>query len=181
MCRKLTCLTFFVFVFGLGMHPSVVRAQEGLVGYWRFDETSGTTAIDQAGGDNNGTLANAAQWQPGAGRTGGAVLYDSVQNTGRVEIPTAGMSASRGTIMVWGKPAQPYPTNRNDASYFFGHTTQPSYANRIQLYMNTADTLLDLGLGDTHTRRTDMVNLQSGTWYHVALTWDSGRYVVCER
>ncbi len=178
MCKKLTCLTFFVFVFGLGMHPSVVRAQEGLVGYWRFDETSGTTAIDLAGGDNNGTLGNAAQWQPGAGRTGGAVLYDSVQNTGRVEIPTAGMSASRGTIMVWGKLAQPYPTNRNDASYFFGHTTQPSYANRIQFYMNTANTLFDLGLGDTHNRRNDMVNLQTDTWCHVALTWDSGRYVV---
>ena len=180
MCRKLFCLTFAVIVFWLGMGPSRAHGQEGLIGYWKFDESSGTTAIDQADGDNNGTLANAAQWQPGAGRTGGAVLYDSVENTGRVEIPTTGMSASEGTIMVWSKLAQPYPTNRNDASYFFGHTTlpSPSYANRMQLYMNTADTNLDLGLGDTHTRQTDIMVLQTETWYHVALTWNSGNYVV---
>jgi Concanavalin A-like lectin/glucanases superfamily len=178
MCKKLTCLTFFLFVFGLAVRSPVVRGQEGLIGYWKFDESSGTTATDLAGGDNNGTLANAAQWQPGAGRTGGAVLYDSVQNTGHVEFPTTGMSISQGTMMVWANLADPYPTNRNDSSYFFGHTTQPSYNNRIQLYMNTADTNLDLGLGDSHTRQTDMMTLQTGTWYHVALTWDSGNYVV---
>ena len=178
MCRKLFCLTFAVIVFWLGMGPSRAHGQEGLIGYWKLDESSGTTAIDVADGDNNGTLANAAQWQPSGGRSGGAVLYDSEENTGRVEIPTIGMSASEGTIMVWGKLAQPYPPNRNDASYFFGHTTQPSYANRIQLYMNTADTNLDLGLGDTHTRRTDLMVLQTDIWYHVALVWDSGNYGV---
>jgi len=178
MCRKLFCLTFAVIVFWLGMGPSRAHGQEGLIGYWKLDESSGTTAIDVADGDNNGTLANAAQWQPSGGRSGGAVLYDSEENNGRVEIPTTGMSASEGTIMVWGKLAQPYPPNRNDASYFFGHTTQPSYANRIQLYMNTADTNLDLGLGDTHTRRTDLMVLQTDIWYHVALVWDSGNYGV---
>ena len=178
MCKKPLCLTFIVFILGLLMAPSHIYGQEGLIGYWKFDESSGTTALDLTDGDNNGTLENAVQFQPGAGRTGGAVLYDSEENTGRVGIPTTGMSASKGTMMVWGKLADPYPTNRDDASYFFGHTTQPSYANRIQLYMNAADTILDLGLGDTHTRRTDILNLQAGTWYHVALTWDSGNYVV---
>ena len=179
MFRKPLCLTFFVLVFGLLMAPSHTYGQEGLIGYWKFDESSGTTAIDLADGDNNGTLANAAQWQPGGGRLGGALLYDSEENTGRVEIPTTGMSASEGTIMVWGYLAEPYPTNRDDASYFFGHTAQgATYADRIQLYMNAADTVLDLGLGDSHTRRTDIVNLQTETWYHVALTWDSGNYVV---
>jgi hypothetical protein len=178
MCRRSLYLTFFALMFGLLISPSHTYGQEGLIGYWKFDESSGTTAIDLAGGDNNGTLANAAQWQPGAGRTGGAVLYDSAENTGRVEIPTTGMSASEGTIMVWANLAGPYPTNRNDASYFFGHTTQPSYANRIQLYMNTADTNLDLGLGDTHTRQTDIMVLQTETWYHVALAWNFGNYVV---
>ncbi len=31
-------------------------AQADLVGYWKFDELSGTTAADSVGGDNNGTL-----------------------------------------------------------------------------------------------------------------------------
>jgi len=178
MCRKLFFLTSLVLVLWLGMGHSFAYGQQGLIGYWKFDETSGLTAADLADGDNNGTLEYAVQWQPDAGRAGGALLYDSVENNGRVGIPTTGISASEGTVMVWGKLAEPYPTNRNDASYFFGHTQQGSYADRLQLYMNTTDTVLDLGLGDTHTRRTDIMNLQTETWYHVALTWDSGNYVV---
>src|SRR5512137_407701 len=140
MCRRLACVILFVFVFALAMQ-GVARGQEaGLIGYWKFDETFDAPALDSAGGDNNGIMANAAQWQPGAGRAGGAALYESAQNTGRVEVPTMGMSVTAGTIALWGKLAQPYPTNRDDASYFFGHTTQPSYANRIQLYMSAADT-----------------------------------------
>jgi hypothetical protein len=178
MWKNLFLVASLVFSVGAGLGFSTARGQEGLVGYWKFDESSGTTAVDVVGGDNNGTLANAAQWQPNAGRKDGAVLYDSEENTGRVEVPTTGMSVSEGTVMVWANLADPYPTNRNDASYFFGHTTQPSYANRIQLYMNTADTNLDLGLGDSHTRQTDMMVMQPGTWYHVALVWNSGSYVV---
>ena len=178
MCKKLVFWASLAFLVAMGIGLCPAHGQEGLVGYWKFDEASGTTAIDLAGGDNNGTLEYAVQFQPGAGRTGGAVLYDSEENTGRVGIPTTGMSNSEGTVMVWGKLAEPYPTNRDDASYFFGHTFQGSYADRLQLYMNAADTILDLGLGDTHTRRTDLVELQTETWYHVALVWDSGDYVV---
>jgi len=178
MCRKLFCLTSFVLVLWLGMGSSLAYSQEGLIGYWKLDETFGLTAADLVDGDNDGTLENAVQWQPSGGRSGGALLYDSEENTGRVGFPTTGMSASEGTMMVWSMLAEPYPTNRNDASYFFGHTTQPSYANRLQLYMSTADTVLDLGLGDTHTRQTDIIELQTDIWYHVALIWDSGSYVV---
>ena len=178
MLNKILFFILPVVLFGILTGSSYVYGQQGLIGYWKLDESSGTMAINSANGNNNGTLANAAQWQPDAGRSGGAVLYDSIENTGRVEIPTTGMSASEGTIMVWGKLAQPYPTNRNDASYFFGHTTQPSYNDRIQLYMNTADTNLDLGLGDSHTKQTDIMVLQTDTWYHVALTWKTGNYVV---
>jgi parallel beta-helix repeat protein len=171
-------LIYFSFVLVLGMGLSPAHGQADLVGYWKLDESSGTTAADMAGGDNDGTLFGDVEWRPSEGRAGGALFYSSGDNTARVEIPTTGMSASEGTMMIWGNLSEPYPTNRVDASYFFGHTTQPSYANRIQLYMDGNNTILDLGLGDSHTRRTDIVELQTETWYHVALTWDSGRYVV---
>ena len=44
--------------------------------------------------------------------------------------------------------------------------------------MDNADTMLDLGLGDSHARQTDIMSLTTETWYHVALTWDGGNYVV---
>lgn len=175
MSKRLIYLVSFVFVPFIGLSQHV---QAGLVGYWKLDESSGTIAADTAEGNIDGTLYGDLEWRPGEGKAGGALFFSSDDNTARVEIPTTGMSASEGTMMIWCKLAGPYPTDRIDASYFFGHTTRPPYANRIQLYMDNNDTILDLGLGDSHTRRTGIKRLQTRIWYHIALTWDSGRYVV---
>ena len=44
--------------------------------------------------------------------------------------------------------------------------------------MDNSDTILDLGLGDSHARHQDIMSLTTETWYHVALTWDGGNYAV---
>jgi len=174
MCRKLICLTLFVLVLWLVMGPSPAYGQEGLIGYWKFDETSGTTAEDSAGADNNGTLSDNVEWQPGGGVSGGAILLDGT-STAHVEFPSTGILASSGTVAMWGYLSAPQP---GQTRYFFGHTTQPPYNNRIQLYMDGGNTELDLGLGDSHTRQTNIMILELETWYHVALTWDNSDYVV---
>jgi len=174
MCKKLIYLVSFASVLVLGMGSSLVYGDAGLIGYWRFDESSGTIAADSAGGDNDGTLSANVKWQPNDGKSGGALLYDGT-STAHVEFPTKGMSASAGTVAVWGYLSEPQPSQTR---YFFGHTTQPPYNNRVQLYMDGANTELDLGLGDSHTRRTAIMILETETWYHVALTWDNGNYVV---
>jgi hypothetical protein len=92
-----------------------------------------------------------------------------------VEFPTDGMSAESGTIALWANLTDPQPSQ---TKYLFGHTTIPQWANRIQLYMDSADTILDLGLGDSHNRQKDIATLDIGSWYHIALTWDAGSYVV---
>ena len=68
MCRKL----FFVMVLSLVL-TSVANAE--LVGWWKFDETSGDTAIDSSGNGNDGTLTGTAQWEP-VGKLGGALGFD---------------------------------------------------------------------------------------------------------
>ena len=47
------------------MSRSVDETTPGLLAYWKFDESTGTTIIDSSGGDNNGTLANSngTSWQ----------------------------------------------------------------------------------------------------------------------
>ena len=85
------------------------------------------------------------------------------------------MSASAGTVALWGRIVGTQSTER----YFFGHTSSPSgWVDRIQLYMDSGDNKLDLGLGDSHTRDTDIMTLSADTWYHIALTWDGSNYVV---
>jgi len=172
MCKKLIYLVSFVLVLGMGFSPA--HGQAGLIGYWRLDETSGTIAADSAGGDNDGTLSENVEWQPNDGRAGGALLFDG-ESTAHVEFPTTGMSASAGTVAVWGYLSEPQPSQTR---YFFGHTTQPSYNNRVQLYMDGGNTELDLGLGDSHTRQTNIMVLETERWYHVAVTWEAGNYVV---
>ncbi|MFH1881382.1 MAG: LamG-like jellyroll fold domain-containing protein [Planctomycetota bacterium] len=172
MSKKLMYLVSFVLVLGMGFSPAHVQAD--LIGYWRFDESSGTIAADSAGGDNDGTLSENVEWQPNDGKAVGALLFDGT-STAHVEFPTTGMSASAGTVAVWGYLSEPQPSQTR---YFFGHTTQPSYSNRVQLYMDGSNTELDLGLGDSHTRQTNIMVLETETWYHVALTWEAGNYVV---
>ena len=42
----------------------------------------------------------------------------------------------------------------------------------------TPSRLLDIGLGSSHTTRTDIVELPMEEWLHVAMTWDNGAYAV---
>ncbi len=171
MCKRMIFLVSFVSVLTLVLTNF---AQAELIGYWRFDESSGAIAADSAGRDNDGILfGDQLEWT--AGRFGGALSFPGVPDDARVEFPTTGMSATTGTVAMWGLLADPQPAQNK---YFFGHTTQPQWANRIQLYMNDGDNLLDIGLGDSHTLDTDIVELPMEEWLHVALTWDSGNYVV---
>ncbi len=148
-------------------------AQADLIGYWRFDESSGIIAADSAGGDNDGILfGDQLEWT--AGRFGGALSHGGVWDAG-VEFLTRGMSATAGTVAMWGVLSDPQPAH---TKYFFGHTAQPQWNNRVQLYMDEGDNLLDIGLGNSHTLNTDILELPMEQWLHVALTWDSGRYVV---
>ncbi|MBN2592692.1 MAG: hypothetical protein JXA81_04220, partial [Sedimentisphaerales bacterium] len=126
------------------------------------------------GGDNNGTLSDNVEWQPGSGVSGGAILLDGT-STAHVEVPSTGMLATSGTIAVWGYLSAPQP---GQTRYFFGHTTQPPYNNRIQMYMDGTNTELDLGLGSSHTVQTNVMVLELETWYYIALTWDNGNYVI---
>ena len=139
----------------------------GLVSHWKFDDGSGNTAADSSGG-NTGTLVNGPVWSVN-GRIDDGVRFDGSDDA--IEVPTANWSADAGTIALWAK-AEVFSSANN---YFFGHAIQP-WNNVIQLYAPNGS--LTLGLGDSHTRRTNIQNLEVGSWYHIALTWNGTNYVV---
>ncbi|MHC4888393.1 MAG: InlB B-repeat-containing protein, partial [Planctomycetota bacterium] len=82
-------------------------------------------------------------------------------------------SVNSGAIALWSYAESFSGT----VQYLFSQATQP-WSNRIQLYTDDTDGYLDLGLGDSHTRRTQIHNLDTQRWYHIALTWNGGIYVV---
>ena len=92
---------------------AVTTARADLLGYWPFDEGSGTTAEDRSGNGNIGELSDSAVW--GEGRIGGALDLGDFNNNAFVSIPSAADGAfdsivdtQSATIAFWmnrqGKP-----------------------------------------------------------------------------
>jgi len=71
-CGGLIYLVSDVLVLGLTLTSTANAAVPGLVGYWTFDEGSGTTASDYSGNDNHGTITG-AEWV--TGQFGGALNF----------------------------------------------------------------------------------------------------------
>ena len=70
---------------------------DGLIGWWKFDETSGTVAYDSSGNGNNGSLRNGPTWTNG--KIGGALSLDGVDD----HVLTTLKSPSNFTISAWVK------------------------------------------------------------------------------
>lgn len=91
--------------------PSVASAKSlqkppnnlGLVGYWSFNEGSGTVATDFSGRGNHGTLVGDARWT--GGKLGGALLLDGSGDYVTVaSVPDLNI-LDAFTISFWVKPA----------------------------------------------------------------------------
>ena len=91
-------LSFLIFF----LVPSHVFAQDistGLVGHWKFDETSGTTAADSSGSNNTGTLTNGPAWT--TGKIGGTVSFDGVDDYINIGNPVSLQLTGSMTISAW--------------------------------------------------------------------------------
>jgi hypothetical protein len=138
-------------------------------GVWHLKEMSGTQH-DSTQSGNDGTASVTTQGSA-TGKINGADEFSGTLD--RVEVGTSNWSASQGTLELWG-----YPTAATTSRYFFGHTTQPAFNNRIQLFTDDTSGNLDLGLGDLHMRHVNIQALTINIWYHIVLTWDGTNYIV---
>jgi hypothetical protein len=94
MSKKLIRLIFFVLVPGLVLTGG---AKGTLVGWWKLDEGSGTTAYDSSGNGFDGTLTGDTKWV--AGKYGPGVEVDG--DGDYVEIPPIGINSDTVTMTVW--------------------------------------------------------------------------------
>jgi len=80
MCRKSIHLACFVFALGLALTLTVpaAAADPGLVGWWKFEEASGTL-LDQSDNHNDGTAYNGVRYQQ-PGQAGYALGFDGVDD-----------------------------------------------------------------------------------------------------
>jgi hypothetical protein len=135
--------------------PDIAVTDPSLVGWWKLDEGSGTTAVDWSGHDNSGTFVGEPQWV--AGQDGDALEFDGDDwidcgSTADLDITDA------ISIACWVNPA--------------GLSGDNAFAGRNGAYAIKASS--------DHLRFTtpgildhDGFNtiLQTNTWQHVAVTF----------
>jgi hypothetical protein len=85
--------------------------EKGMVGYWKLDDASGTSAVDSSGNGNTGTLTNGPTWT--TGRIGGAVDFD-----GTNDYINAGTDASLSLTGNFSLSAWINPSSYHTTGYF---------------------------------------------------------------
>ena len=97
MCKKLIYLMSFVLVLGVALTSTANAADPNLVGYWTFDEGSGTTAFDYSGNNYHGTITG-AEWV--TGQLAGALRFNGEDY---VVVPPQAWSSieKQVTIALW--------------------------------------------------------------------------------
>jgi hypothetical protein len=71
----------------------------GLVGWWKFDETEGTTAKDSSGFSHDGKLVGNAKWS--AGKSGGAIKLDGKNSYVRIADRAGFNMGNQVTVAGW--------------------------------------------------------------------------------
>ena len=161
MCRKLFFLACFILVLGLVLTSA---AQADLVGWWRLDEGSGTTAADSSGNGNDGTLQGNPQWVTGV--VGSALEFD-----GDGDYVNCGNDAifditEEITLAVWVNANDMLNSEHNcwlgkgDNAYAIKHQS----GNYLEFFMYD---------GEWHsTNYSTELDSLNGDWHHMAGTFD---------
>jgi len=137
-------------------------ANANLIGYWKFDEGTGTKTSDSSGKNHEGTLFNAPTWTTGKFKW--ALGFDGLNDyikCGAFDPP------AQGTVMFWMKTnAVTGVRNRvlgsDDAYEVSTNTSGNGYIVVNHLWVKGTQTL------------TGTTVLDFNEWYHVACTYAAG-------
>ena len=156
MSKKLIYLVSFVLVLSMAL-TGTARAE--LVGWWRFDDGSGTVATDSSASGNDGTFEGDPEWV--AGNFGGALEFDGDDwvNCGS---PSELVITEQISIACWVNPAQlggEQGFAGLDAGYYF-----KAHDEGVRF---TTPGILD------HSSAN--LTLEIGEWQHVVATFQPGQ------
>jgi hypothetical protein len=143
-----------------------------LVAAYGFNENTGTTANDNSGNNNTGTLTNGPTWSA-SGKYGAAVLFDGTNDLVNINDANSLDLANGMTIEAWVNPSNVtgYKTvickenGTNNLSYAL--SANNSAANTNNQRPNTR-----IRINTTTTTVTGTTKLALNTWVHLASTYD---------
>ena len=139
-----------------------LHRERGLVGYWNFDEGTGTVVRDRSGGGNDGHITGAT-WARGV--RGSALEFDGVKNYVTIRSPRSVMTDKALTVSAWIRP-----TGRNvNANLVFAGPESADFGMWIQGGRFVG------GLWNSADAQSSAMSAGGpipGRWCHVAMTCD---------
>ena len=142
------------------------------VGYWTFDDGSGTTAADSSGNSHTATLVNGSTWV--TGKTGGAVSANAAMQQ-YVSIPAIPLSGTKAvTVAFWanrtysnggGHALFEATSNYTNSTTGFGFFPDDSACNGIQAALQ----------GNVGYTANCYSQPSSGVWHHLTVVFDKSQ------
>jgi hypothetical protein len=147
----------------------------GLVGRWKFDDGSGTSAIDSSGYNYTGTLVGTPVWT--SGQLSGALQFNATNYvTFPVNTPLANDTAST-SLCAW------FNTSNATAGTILAVNNAPIATTPTAwdalLYVDTSGHLR--GGGDLASGFPTIVSpstVNDGAWHHTVLTYDGANLIL---
>jgi hypothetical protein len=161
---------------------SKYNIKDALIGYWKFDETGGTTASNSVAGGLAGTVDPSGTW--GAGQVGGALGFDGFSTYVVVtNYPKATTALSvAGWVNVSPDATASMALVRNAEGNIGVSVAQDSVpGSQFELVLNadanTGALSLHAGIitGPNHTTIDGPAGFPSNSWQHVAFTVDGAQ------
>ena len=140
-------------------HGSVTR---GLAGYWPLDEGSGSTATDEALGNDADIIG--ATWTPNAQVGTYALDFDGVDDL--VETPLQPTGWNQVSVSCWAK------SHSTDSFEYFVMCSDQWNGNGFNLYFRHGNPGEEFAwtINGTSLRKGDVTG--ADVWHHVVGTWD---------
>jgi prepilin-type N-terminal cleavage/methylation domain-containing protein len=138
--------------------------------WYKFDETSGTSAADSSSNANTATLTNGPTWTTGIG--GNAVNFDGVDDYVSAPDIAAQRLTNEMTIAFWMKPTDLTSTNRyllnkhnvgNDGNYA---VIWEYFDNKVSFYTSGS-----FGLA-SYSQPYSSISVDTADWVHITYTYD---------
>ena len=151
-----------------GSTTLTVSASTGLVGWWKFDDGSGTTAVDSSGNGNTLSLVNGISWV--AGKIGDAISANGTNQYATV--PAINLSGtSTVTVAFWANRTYSTTvesvllessTNYNNSTTGFGFFPDDTQCQGIHAAVH----------GNLGYSVNCYAQPSSGVWHHIAVIFD---------